>query len=165
MKTTSPRNCTIAQPWTPYSWWRRFLRDRSKYQLWSWMGSWSTGFSWPCSSATWKVGKEACYNTPVLQDDQDVHGVACARIPHRAACTTRSDTRVIRKVWILYSVLVCQGYITSFPPASQICCKGGYGTLKSFQCTQERRNGVKVTHAHNRNFSYVRSFLLHYSST
>lgn len=58
MNTTSPRNCTIAQPWTPYSWWRRFLSDRSKYQLWSWMGSWSTGFSWPCSSATWKVTRQ-----------------------------------------------------------------------------------------------------------
>lgn len=44
INTTSPRNCTIAQPWTPYSWWKCFLSDQSKCQCWSLIGSKPLGF-------------------------------------------------------------------------------------------------------------------------
>lgn len=57
MKTASPRNCTMAQPCTPYSSKSRFRRIWSRYQLWSWIGSWSGGFSWPCSSPTWSYNQ------------------------------------------------------------------------------------------------------------
>lgn len=102
MKTTSPRNCTIAQPWTPYSWWRRFLSDRSRYQLWSWMGSWSTGFSWPCSSATWESHKTR--GIVMYQSDWTVklylwYSIkTCAR-----TCTMCSDRRVTQ--WKFGSLL------------------------------------------------------------
>lgn len=114
MKTTSPRNCTIAQPWTPYSWWRRFLSDRSKYQLWSWMGSWSTGFSWPCSSATWEVTRQqVLQQTGLTGQSRCSCGSICT--PARVIRTVKSYTI---KGLDSYSVL---GFLVkgSFPSPSR----------------------------------------------
>lgn len=103
MKTTSPRNCTIAQPWTPYSWWRRFLSDRSKYQLWSWMGSWSTGFSWPCSSATCKVTTWHVVKYTILK----IYLWYSTHMHSRATCAMCSGLRGTQwKVWVLNPDLV-----------------------------------------------------------
>lgn len=69
INTASPRNWMMDQPWTPYSSYRRRRSTWSRYQLWSWMGSWSGGFSWPCSSPT--LNTKDCQYKLKINTDQD----------------------------------------------------------------------------------------------
>ena len=127
MKTTSPRNCTIAQPWTPYSWWRRFLSGRSKYQLWSWMGSWSTGFSWPCSSATWKATRGQGLPHASLTGTGCICGSLSARLPPQSASHHLSRFKSYTAKGLDSSSALSSSRLLHFsvPPASQAHCKCG----------------------------------------